>query len=75
MPDFAGNIFQAETEAKEIKTIMHYQQASISKNNPDDDEASSIFTKLIELGVDNPEDYIHVGALRKHQKVKLIRRR
>ena len=72
MPEFFGDIFKAETEAATLKTIMHYQYASICKENPelsDNQKNGTIFTRLKSLGVENPENYIHFSALRSFQKV------
>ena len=69
MPEFFGDIFKAETEAGTLKTVMHYQYASINKDDPETGITNgTIFTKLREEGIE-PTDYIHFGALRAHQKI------
>ena len=72
MPEFNGDIFKAETEAATLKTIMHYQYASINKDSPDCAAAGTIYTQLQAEGID-PNEYIHFGALRAWQQATSAR--
>lgn len=66
MPEFKGDVFKARTEGGPLKAIMHYQYASMSKDDPNGEPGQTIFSALTEAGIE-PSDYISFCSLRKWQ--------
>ena len=66
MPDTGGDIYKFDSDL-ELQAIMHYNYASLVKDNPKK-HGSSIFQALKLKGI-KATDYIHVGTLRSYHQV------
>ena len=71
MPEANSDIKGAtpnDDETNILKTIMHFQFASICKDKPYSQQCRTIFTKLkVDHGIE-PSDYIHFGSLQAWQR-------